>query len=547
MRKLTVGLLLDSLSDNTGDKAIRKVMEGFLKSRSIKYKVVNPTGVKARDYSRLVVGGGDLIQPPGNLFYDAFRQKGNHVLNCVGLNSQADLDYLKDYAYVSVRSEGDAPEILRPYGIQPSIVPCVSMFLRKKQVALKMPPNTIGFHFHSVSYANVPDVHNVIKHFPDYSSAFIPFTHYNNDVATMELVANRVPGSFFLGKYEPEELISIIGKLRAFVCSSLHAAIFAYMNNVPFLVFPYSPKVQRFLKDRNLERFTFHNSTDLEQKLADILANPPDFTELFKSDADKIRNHLDCIAEVLQLPRRHTRYRGVGQKADAASPSTHLSHMVQQKAADLHYLETKLAEVADENWTLRQTRAIRMSNRLRELANRLIPPNTRRRDLRDIATASLTVLREQGLSSLAEKSVEKIRKGQFRIITEIDYAVPDREYAEWILRNEPKPEDLAEQRTQSMKFAHKPLISIIVPVWNPPRDALSDAIRSVMEQTYPNWEMCITDGGSVEDVKKVLLDAERRDQRIRVRLSDRNLGISGNSNISLEMCSRRIRSTPRPR
>ena len=156
------------------------------------------------------------------------------------------------------------------------------MLLRKKPVTLKIPPNTIGFHFHSVSYANVPDVHHVIKRLPNYSTAFIPFTHYYNDAATMELVANRVPGSLFLGKYEPEELISIIGKLRAFVCSSLHAAIFAYMNNVPFLVFPYSPKVERFLKDRNLERFTFRNSTDLEQKLADILANPPDYLEFPK-------------------------------------------------------------------------------------------------------------------------------------------------------------------------------------------------------------------------------------------------------------------------
>ena len=536
MRKLTVGLLLDSLSNNTGDKAIRTVMEDFLRSRSIQYKVVNPTAVKARNYSRFVVGGGDLIQPLGNSFYDAFRQKGNHVLNCVGLNTQADLDYLKDYAYVSVRSEGDA-EILRLYGIQPSIVPCVSMLLRKEPVTLKIPPNTIGFHFHSVSYANVPDVHHVIKRLPNYSTAFIPFTHYYNDAATMELVANRVPGSLFLGKYEPEELISIIGKLRAFVCSSLHAAIFAYMNNVPFLVFPYSPKVQRFLKDRNLERFTFHNSTDLEQKLADILSNPPDFTELFRSDVGKIRNHLDCIAEVLRRPLWHTRYRGgVGEKADAASPSSYLSHMVEQKAADLHYLETKFAEFADENWKLKQTRALRMSNRLGGLVNRLVPPKSRTKDLKDIAIASATVLRVQGFSSLARKSVEKIRKREFQIITEIDCAVPDREYAEWILRNEPKPEDLAEQRTQSMKFAYQPLISIIVPVWNPPRDVLSETIQSVMEQTYPNWEMCITDGGSIDDVKKVLLDAQRRDRRVRVRLLDKNLGISGNSNISLEMC-----------
>ncbi|MGZ3459173.1 MAG: glycosyltransferase family 2 protein, partial [Archangium sp.] len=108
-------------------------------------------------------------------------------------------------------------------------------------------------------------------------------------------------------------------------------------------------------------------------------------------------------------------------------------------------------------------------------------------------------------------------------------------YRAWIARNEPDAAGLAAQRDEQAGFAHRPLISILTPVYNTPADVLREMIRSVREQTYPNWELCLVDGHSQQaHVREILHDAAR-DERIRIRLLTQNLGISGNTNEALAM------------
>lgn len=45
-------------------------------------------------------------------------------------------------------------------------------------------------------------------------------------------------------------------------------------------------------------------------------------------------------------------------------------------------------------------------------------------------------------------------------------------------------------------FKYKPLISILMPVYNTPEKYLREAIDSVRNQVYTNWELCIADDGS---------------------------------------------------
>lgn len=47
-------------------------------------------------------------------------------------------------------------------------------------------------------------------------------------------------------------------------------------------------------------------------------------------------------------------------------------------------------------------------------------------------------------------------------------------------------------------FSYKPVISVVMPVWNTRADYLERAIASVMEQAYPFWELCIADDASTE-------------------------------------------------
>ena len=83
-------------------------------------------------------------------------------------------------------------------------------------------------------------------------------------------------------------------------------------------------------------------------------------------------------------------------------------------------------------------------------------------------------------------------------------------------------------------FEQKPLISIIMPVYNVDPIWLQKAIDSVRSQWYENWELCIADDKST---KQETLDYLKGldDPRIKVRFLEKNLNISGASNAALEM------------
>jgi glycosyltransferase involved in cell wall biosynthesis len=83
-------------------------------------------------------------------------------------------------------------------------------------------------------------------------------------------------------------------------------------------------------------------------------------------------------------------------------------------------------------------------------------------------------------------------------------------------------------------FEQKPLISIIMPVYNVDPIWLQKAIDSVRSQWYDNWELCIADDKST---KQETIDYLKGldDPRIKVRFLEENLNISGASNAALEM------------
>lgn len=79
------------------------------------------------------------------------------------------------------------------------------------------------------------------------------------------------------------------------------------------------------------------------------------------------------------------------------------------------------------------------------------------------------------------------------------------------------------------------IISIITPVYNPPLRAWKKAVRSVLQQTDPNWQWVVVDDKSTNPViKKNLSKLAAKDSRVKVLFSDKNQGIVGASNIALE-------------
>ncbi len=116
-----------------------------------------------------------------------------------------------------------------------------------------------------------------------------------------------------------------------------------------------------------------------------------------------------------------------------------------------------------------------------------------------------------------------------------------RDYATWVRRfDTPTLEELIVLRAELEALApeQRPLVSILLPVYNPPEPWLVKAIESVRAQLYPHWELCIADDASHEPhVRRVLEEFAQRDARIRVTFRGENGHISASSNSALDLAT----------
>ncbi len=81
------------------------------------------------------------------------------------------------------------------------------------------------------------------------------------------------------------------------------------------------------------------------------------------------------------------------------------------------------------------------------------------------------------------------------------------------------------------QMREKPLISILMPVYNVPPEFLEKAIHSVINQYYPNWELCIADDCSTnQDTRITLQKFAALNSRIKVTFLDANVGIAEATN-----------------
>ncbi len=106
-------------------------------------------------------------------------------------------------------------------------------------------------------------------------------------------------------------------------------------------------------------------------------------------------------------------------------------------------------------------------------------------------------------------------------------------YNDWL--KEHAKRDLSFQKAEI--FQYSPKISIITATFNTNPKLLRAAITSVSNQTYPNWELCIADGKSNDEVKNVLEEYAKKDSRIKIVFLDKNKGIAGNMNEALNIAS----------
>src|SRR5437868_10046470 len=149
----------------------------------------------------------------------------------------------------------------------------------------------------------------------------------------------------------------------------------------------------------------------------------------------------------------------------------------------------------------------------------------------------LQVLREEHrrLRRSAEGRVAKILSAPFRLFRgrQRTDATEQDEYGRWFARHRVSAEEAAKLCEQSRTFSYRPLLSILMPTFNPNDEFLTAAVESVIAQAYENWELILVDDGSSDSRAHALLkNLGQRDARIQIGVQEHG-GISSALNTGL--------------
>lgn len=149
--------------------------------------------------------------------------------------------------------------------------------------------------------------------------------------------------------------------------------------------------------------------------------------------------------------------------------------------------------------------------------------------------ARQTFLESFSLEHYGERFVEVLEKA----IARRQVAGSPDKYKEWVeLYATLGPADRASLRRQLADLASPPLISIVLPVYNPDLPLLEAAIGSVRQQIYEDWELCLADDASTDPRVRPLLERmAAEDPRIRVTFRERNGHMAACSNSALELAT----------
>jgi tetratricopeptide (TPR) repeat protein len=121
--------------------------------------------------------------------------------------------------------------------------------------------------------------------------------------------------------------------------------------------------------------------------------------------------------------------------------------------------------------------------------------------------------------------------------TQLHFNHWDDAYAYWRQQNSPNADDLRRMADAVRSLSYQPLISVIMPVYNVSKSFLNEAIRSVLNQIYPHWELCIADDASTQPHIKPLLEEYAKDARIKLVFRQENGHISACSNSALSLAT----------
>ncbi len=138
---------------------------------------------------------------------------------------------------------------------------------------------------------------------------------------------------------------------------------------------------------------------------------------------------------------------------------------------------------------------------------------------------NLKTLRKKGIAGVVRRVRETKRKRQ-----------QNKTYTNWVRGSDLTADNRTQIRREIAKFSYKPLISIVLPVYDVNEKWLRRCIESVLRQIYENWEFCIADDYSTKKhIRRVLEEYQTLDPRVKVVFRTSNGHISAATNSALEL------------
>ncbi len=301
----TVGLYVARGRDPLGERAIRAAMEEWLRGAGIDYELAAGPASAERHRSLLICGSSPVSESdlaPG----------ARHSLSAAALPGGGRLAPLADYAYVSVRSTADVARA-RSWREDVAVVPCVT----SRRTAPAPPGHErarVGIHLDLEALSSGAAWHEALRRLRGLDQTYLPLA--SEEHGALSRLMHAAGDGRAAGAASVEEIFAAIGTLRLLVCSSLQAAIFACVQNVPFLVRAYSPEVAEYLADRGLEPWTFRTPEELLERALRLLDAAPDYREIVDRDGTRLAAHFEILEQAVKRGGRV----GVPQSLRSSAP-----------------------------------------------------------------------------------------------------------------------------------------------------------------------------------------------------------------------------------
>lgn len=217
-----------------------------------------------------------------------------------------------------------------------------------------------------------------------------------------------------------------------------------------------------------------------------------------------------------------------------------------QLRATITALEHRNTELERQKQELQQKLALmeagiawRVVSRFRHLLLQALPPGSQRqRQFRRLmlgteAVAHLGPGRALRIAILSPRQLlPALREAR------VNNLPSTRRYRTWLAEQRIDGAGLDVVRDRIERLQRRPVISLLMPVYNIGADWLEAAVASVKAQVYPHWELCLVDDASpAPHIQPLLRTLASSDPRIKLQSLGANEGISGASNHALAMAT----------